>query len=40
MVLDWCCGLAGGWFCGVGIRGDTFWEGICQWQKVQASLEW
>ena len=26
MVLDWCCGLAGGWFCGVGIREDTFWD--------------
>ena len=26
MVLDWCCGLAGGWFCGVGIRGETFWD--------------
>ena len=26
MVLDWCHGLAGGWLCGVEMRGDTFWD--------------
>ena len=24
MVFDQCFDLAGGWFCGVGMRGDTF----------------
>ena len=48
MVLDRCHSLAGGWFCGVEMRGDTFWEvlvrsqwhGICQLQKVRVSLDW
>ena len=22
--FGWCCGVAGGWLCGVGIRGGTF----------------
>ena len=25
-ILDWCCGLAGRWFCGVGMRGWIFWD--------------
>ena len=23
-VLDWCCGLGGGWFCGVGMRSGDY----------------
>ena len=26
MILDWCCELAGGGFCGVGMRRGTFWD--------------
>ena len=26
MILDWCGDLAGGGFCGVGMRRGTFWD--------------
>ena len=39
-ILDWCCGLAGGWFCGVRMRGGlfaTFQSDVCGREHVCGS---
>ena len=39
MVLDWRHGLASGWFCGDGTRGDTFWDALV-WNRWQGICQW